>query len=99
MRFDKHGVIEFIHFPHAEAKEIITAMEQAEKTADLDGLRRCARQLVWIYNIMLEMDGTCVSGKSTLFCSGPSLDVPVYTPARFNRGLAKVKEAGAAGVF
>ena len=51
MKLENDGSTGLIYFPVEETTQIMSVMEQAEKTANLPVLQWCARRLLWIYGV------------------------------------------------
>jgi hypothetical protein len=71
MKTDERGNVDFVHLPVEEAENVIEAMEEAEKAADVPALKWCARRVIQLYR-MFEDD----------VCSCDDLYIPVKV---FNR--------------
>jgi hypothetical protein len=63
----KDGMTYVVGLPLDEANKITDAMEQAEKTGDLESLRWCARMLKWLYDPAEIIWADIYSGPEDLF--------------------------------
>ena len=48
MKLDKGQMTDFLSLPAEEAEKTIEAMKLAEQTNDIEGLKWCARRIVWL---------------------------------------------------